>query len=531
MSQNTRCPSCATLFKVVADQLRISDGWVRCGQCQQIFDATAHLQEPLDPALLPDLELPLDSGRALPGAANADADVSQPVPGWEAAPNADGFPIFSELPRVAPVLDVPDPVVPGFLMVPASPQALAPAAGPRAADQLASATEAPEGPEPAEDEAAPVEPESSHTVLMAPEPLLPEPLRPGPVMATPLAGYELPSADLPEADFEWLADYETLESAPDTEPAPDFYVPFEAAPTDSSVPLVADPVDPADLPWMPSPTAPALERPPEPLPVSQKPPVLLAPPSQPLPPVSPSPDDSAGAEPEPAAEPLETPDWVTNLVRPPDPQRIEPVLHAYASDEPEPKGAAKAEEETDTELSPALPPSERPLEPSFVRSARRQAFWRQWEVRLALALLSLLLVVVLALQVALHQRNHLAAAQPQWRSFLQTLCVPLQCKVGPYRHISSIVIDSSSFNKVQGDAYQFAIALKNTSGNVLEIPAIELTLTDAQDQAVLRRVFTRKDLSAPRTLAAHGDWSANLQVQLTFDGAPIAGYRVLAFYP
>ena len=150
---------------------------------------------------------------------------------------------------------------------------------------------------------------------------------------------------------------------------------------------------------------------------------------------------------------------------------------------------------------------------------------------MALGLLSALLLVLLALQVALHQRNYLAAAYPQWRPFLQGLCAPLQCKVAPYRHISSVVIDSSSFNKVQGETYQFAIALKNTSGNVLEIPAIELTLTDAQEKTVLRRVFTRKDLSAPRTLAAHGDWIGNLQVELALEGAPIAGYRVLAFYP
>jgi hypothetical protein len=178
-----------------------------------------------------------------------------------------------------------------------------------------------------------------------------------------------------------------------------------------------------------------------------------------------------------------------------------------------------------------VPPPDSTLEPSFVRTARRQAFWRQWEVRAALGLLSALLAVLLALQMVLHQRNYLAAAYPQWGPFLQGLCAPLQCKVAPYRHISSVVIDSSSFNKVQGDTYQFAIALKNTSGNVLEIPAIELTLTDAQEKTVLRRVFTRKDLSAPRTLASHGDWSGNLQVELALDGASIAGYRVLAFYP
>ena len=43
MSLITRCPACETLFKVVPDQLRISDGWVRCGQCDEIFDASFHL--------------------------------------------------------------------------------------------------------------------------------------------------------------------------------------------------------------------------------------------------------------------------------------------------------------------------------------------------------------------------------------------------------------------------------------------------------------------------------------------------------
>jgi predicted Zn finger-like uncharacterized protein len=43
MSLITRCPACQTLFKVVPDQLRISDGWARCGSCEAIFDASLHL--------------------------------------------------------------------------------------------------------------------------------------------------------------------------------------------------------------------------------------------------------------------------------------------------------------------------------------------------------------------------------------------------------------------------------------------------------------------------------------------------------
>lgn len=39
MTLATRCPTCSTAFRVVRDQLRVSEGWVRCGQCQEVFNA------------------------------------------------------------------------------------------------------------------------------------------------------------------------------------------------------------------------------------------------------------------------------------------------------------------------------------------------------------------------------------------------------------------------------------------------------------------------------------------------------------
>ena len=44
MSLIIRCPACATQFKVVSDQLKLSDGWVRCGHCSDVFDATRYLE-------------------------------------------------------------------------------------------------------------------------------------------------------------------------------------------------------------------------------------------------------------------------------------------------------------------------------------------------------------------------------------------------------------------------------------------------------------------------------------------------------
>ncbi len=39
MSLATRCIVCGTVFRVVQDQLKVSEGWVRCGKCTGVFNA------------------------------------------------------------------------------------------------------------------------------------------------------------------------------------------------------------------------------------------------------------------------------------------------------------------------------------------------------------------------------------------------------------------------------------------------------------------------------------------------------------
>jgi hypothetical protein len=66
------------------------------------------------------------------------------------------------------------------------------------------------------------------------------------------------------------------------------------------------------------------------------------------------------------------------------------------------------------------------------------------------------------------------------------------------------------------------------------MPALELTLTDSQDQPVVRRVLRPSDF-APGTaaIAPASDWSTSIAIAVDGAGAPggVAGYRVLAFYP
>jgi predicted Zn finger-like uncharacterized protein len=71
MSLITRCPSCGTMFKVVSDQLKVSQGWVRCGKCAEVFDAQLHLQS--------EVALPSEQTRLV----SAALDTSTVAPGDE----------------------------------------------------------------------------------------------------------------------------------------------------------------------------------------------------------------------------------------------------------------------------------------------------------------------------------------------------------------------------------------------------------------------------------------------------------------
>jgi len=169
-----------------------------------------------------------------------------------------------------------------------------------------------------------------------------------------------------------------------------------------------------------------------------------------------------------------------------------------------------------------------------VEQARRQLFWKRPLVRVALLVSALGLAALLAAQVAVHDRNRLAVQHPQWKPWLERLCEVAHCKLGPPHRIDAIVIDNSAFSRVRQDTYRLSVTLKNQSTQPVAVPAVELTLTDGQDQPVLRRVLTARELGAPAdTLGPSADWSTSLTLAVTppSGGNRIAGYRLLAFYP
>ena len=53
MALATKCPQCGAMFRVVADQLKLRGGLVRCGQCRTVFDAIGSLAYVEDSTLAP----------------------------------------------------------------------------------------------------------------------------------------------------------------------------------------------------------------------------------------------------------------------------------------------------------------------------------------------------------------------------------------------------------------------------------------------------------------------------------------------
>ena len=171
---------------------------------------------------------------------------------------------------------------------------------------------------------------------------------------------------------------------------------------------------------------------------------------------------------------------------------------------------------------------------SFMRSAKPASRWHRTLVRVGLLLGSLLLCLGLALQLLVQERDRVAAVEPGLRPLIEEVCALMECTVAPLRQIDSVVIDSSSFNKIRGEVYRLNFTLKNTAVTELALPAIELSLTDVHDQPILRRVFLPAELGL-RTgvLSAAAESQASLTLGIKTNGGAdrVAGYRILAFYP
>jgi predicted Zn finger-like uncharacterized protein len=261
----------------------------------------------------------------------------------------------------------------------------------------------------------------------------------------------------------------------------------------------------------------------------------LAPTAVPAPAPAPKP---VGVVPEPAVvepflevnphalyiDPLDAPDPVT---------RPEPV----APQEPHLEEVAPAQDAPPEEEAPATEPDDGDanFHHAFLKSNGAPDKPRRRWAGVVLVLVSGVLGLALLLQVAVRERDRIVAMAPAARGALEPLCALVGCTLEPLRQIESVVIDSSSFTKLRGDVYRLAFTLKNTGQWPLAVPALELALTDLQDQTVVRKVFLAPEFADQHGVLEPGaELPASLSVALKSSAGgseKIAGYRLLSFYP
>jgi predicted Zn finger-like uncharacterized protein len=147
-----------------------------------------------------------------------------------------------------------------------------------------------------------------------------------------------------------------------------------------------------------------------------------------------------------------------------------------------------------------------------------------------------ILVLALIAQALYHFRDAIAAHWPVTRPALSALCSVAGCTVRPLRDIGALSIDASD---LQADPAHkglliLSATLRNRAGYAVAYPYLELTLTDASDQVVVRRALPPAEFAGgtadlTRGIAANGE----VVVRLFIDASATsqAGYRLYLFYP
>jgi predicted Zn finger-like uncharacterized protein len=139
------------------------------------------------------------------------------------------------------------------------------------------------------------------------------------------------------------------------------------------------------------------------------------------------------------------------------------------------------------------------------------------------------LVLAFLMQWVVAQRNWLVAEEPALRPVLSALCA---CEVTWPREPEAVLIESSSFTESPQGGYTVQLRLKNTQHHPVAMPALELSLTDLQDQVLVRRVFTAEELSGKDHVQALRDVRSTLNFDLDEKVSQrVTGFRAFVFYP
>ena len=199
-------------------------------------------------------------------------------------------------------------------------------------------------------------------------------------------------------------------------------------------------------------------------------------------------------------------------------------------------------------LKPADEPASPPLRQPSVSPAMPQPSSDEWENRFAwdkprerkrnswLAAGSLVLALLLVGQTVWHFRDAIAAHFPATRAALVRACSFAGCTIRPLRDVAALSIEASD---LQADPAHrglliLAASVRNRAHYAIAYPYLELTLTDASDQPVVRRAFAPSEYAGGTVDVARGILGGSeMPVKMFVDASATsqAGYRLYLFYP
>jgi hypothetical protein len=147
----------------------------------------------------------------------------------------------------------------------------------------------------------------------------------------------------------------------------------------------------------------------------------------------------------------------------------------------------------------------------------------------------IVLLLAATAQMTYFLRTEIATRLPQTRPWLVQACSWLACTVELPRQIDLLAIDDSSLQ--EDGEHEGVVRLSSTLINHAHFaqayPQLELTLTDLNDHAVLRRTFTPLEYLPKKTDIAAGipaDEEIRIRLALFTDPVKAAGYRIYIAY-
>jgi predicted Zn finger-like uncharacterized protein len=149
---------------------------------------------------------------------------------------------------------------------------------------------------------------------------------------------------------------------------------------------------------------------------------------------------------------------------------------------------------------------------------------------------ALSLLLILLTQAAYYYRSVIVVLFPEAKPYAAALCATLGCELPLPRRIELISIEASDLqaDTTNPNIMVLSATLKNRAIFDQQLPLLELTLTDAQDQAVVRRVLAPQDYigKAANTRAGFAA-NSEIAIKVFIEGSQVkaTGYRLYLFFP